>query len=88
MPERAEEEAAAPDLLSALRASVEAAQGRRGGGRKARANGNGTAGSADGDGDLAALSKAELYERAKELDVKGRADMSKDELVEAIEAAA
>ena len=80
VPEEPEREETAPDLLSALRASVEAAQGRRGG-RKARANG-GTAGG------LAKLSKAELYERAKKLDVKGRADMSKEELVEALEAAA
>ena len=79
VPERAEEEEQAPDLLSALRASVEAAQGGRGDGkRRSRANG----------GDLAKLTKDELYERAKELDVKGRADMSKDELVEALEAAA
>lgn len=79
VPERAEEEEQAPDLLSALRASVEAAQGGRGRGRgKSRANG----------GDLAKLTKDELYERAKELDVKGRADMSKDELVEALRTAA
>jgi DNA end-binding protein Ku len=82
VPEQPVEEETAPDLLSALRASVEAAQGRRAGGRKARGNGNG-----NGGGGLAELSKAELYERAKKLDVKGRADMSKDELVEAIEAA-
>ena len=79
VPERAEEEEPAPDLLSALRASVEAAQGGRGRGRR-RSPSNG--------GDLAKLTKDELYERAKELDVKGRADMSKDELVEALEAAA
>ena len=79
VPERAEEEEQAPDLLSALRASVEAAQGGRGRGRgRSRSNG----------GDLAKLTKDELYERAKELDVKGRADMSKDELVEALQAAA
>lgn len=79
VPERAGEEEQAPDLLSALRASVEAAQGGRGRGRgKSRSNG----------GDLAKLTKDELYERAKELDVKGRADMSKDELVEALQAAA
>ena len=79
VPERPEEEEQAPDLLSALRASVEAAQGGRGGGRRrSRANG----------GDLAGLTKDELYERAKALDVKGRADMSKEELVEALRAAA
>jgi DNA end-binding protein Ku len=75
------EEPEAPDLLSALRASVEAAQGSR---SKAR-GGNGKA-SRDGDG-LDSLSKDELYERAKRADIKGRADMSKDELVEALRAA-
>jgi len=83
VPEEREEREEAPDLLTALRASVEAAQGRRGGKREARASGNG----GGAEGGLADLSKAELYERAKELDVKGRADMSKDELVEALEAA-
>jgi len=79
VPERAEQEEQAPDLLSALRASIEAAQGGRGGGRrKSRTNG----------GDLGKLTKDELYERAKELDVKGRADMTKNELVEALRAAA
>ena len=79
VPEEQPESEAAPDLLTALRASIEAAQGGRGRGqRRSRANG----------GDLAKLTKEELYERAKELDVKGRADMSKDELVEALEAAA
>jgi DNA end-binding protein Ku len=75
------EEPEAPDLLSALRASVEAAQGSR---SKAR-RGNGKA-SRDGDG-LDSLSKDELYERAKRADIKGRADMSKDELVDALRAA-
>lgn len=28
--------------------------------------------------------KAELYERAQELDIEGRADMTKDELIEAL----
>jgi DNA end-binding protein Ku len=82
VPEREEAEEPAPDLLSALRASVEAARGSRGGGRRrARRNGGSR------DGDLAKLTKEELYERAKELDVKGRADMSKDELVAALETA-
>lgn len=35
-------------------------------------------------GPLAARSKKQLYERAKELNVSGRSDMSKDELIEAI----
>jgi DNA end-binding protein Ku len=78
----AKEEAETPDLLSALRASVEAAQGA--GSRTRGGNGKATR---SGDGGLADLSKDELYERAKRADIKGRADMSKDELVEALRAA-
>jgi DNA end-binding protein Ku len=77
-PEPREEEAERPvDLMSALRASVEAAQTRRG-----------DRGPTASDGELEGLSKDELYERAKRADIKGRADMSKEELVEALKAAA
>ena len=69
------EEAEEPtDLMAALRASVEAAQGRRG---RTRGKPKGFDG----------LSKEELYELAKEADVAGRAEMSKEQLVEALEAA-
>jgi len=61
---------AAPDLMAALKASLEAA--------------GGSASNGSGNGDLSELSKAELYERAKKQDIPGRADMSKDELVEAL----
>ena len=65
-----------PDLLSALRASVErAGRGRRGARRGAARS---------GDGDLGSLSKSELEERAREADIEGRSKMSKDELVEAL----
>jgi DNA end-binding protein Ku len=68
-----------PDLLDALRASLEAAGGASGGGRGARGNG------ANANGrDLGKLSKDELYDLAKEADIRGRADMSKDELVAAL----
>ena len=80
-PERPEKTS---DLISALRASLEASQKRRGAPRRSKENG---AGRADGNGGLDALSKEELYERAKELDVKGRSDMSKDELAAAVRAA-
>ena len=77
-----------PDLMEALRASLEAAQRRRGappaGVKGESAKGDG----ASADGDLERLSKEELYERAKELDIRGRSDMSKDELVEAVRVAA
>ena len=62
------------DLMAALRASLEAAQRRRG-----RAGG-----APPRDGDLARLSKDELLERARRADIRGRSQMSKEELVEAL----
>jgi len=76
VPEAAEEPAPVPDLMAALRESLEAARG--GGGRKASKDGDG-----DGD-DLEGLTRDELYERAQERDVPGRSSMSKDELKEAL----
>lgn len=69
-----EEPEAPTDLMAALRASVEAAQGRRG---RPRGKPKGFEG----------LSKEDLYELAKEADIAGRSDMSKEQLVEALEAA-
>jgi DNA end-binding protein Ku len=75
--EPAEEPEEVPDLMAALRASLEAAGGRsRSKGKKGR-----------GGKQLASLSKDELYEQAKKADIPGRAEMSKDELIEALEAA-
>jgi DNA end-binding protein Ku len=70
-------EAAPPDLLEALRASIEAAGGN---GRTypKRSSGNGSR------GDLSELSKAELDERARKAKIPGRSKMSKHELVEAL----
>jgi DNA end-binding protein Ku len=81
-PERPEK---TPDLIEALRASLDASQRRRG--AVPRSKGNGGSRGNGGNGELGALSKDELYERAKELDVKGRSDMSKDELAAAVRAA-
>lgn len=75
-PETAEE--APPDLLEALRASIEAAGGRRT--RRTTRRGSSR--------DLASLSKAELDERARKAKVPGRSKMSKDELIEALNEAA
>ncbi|HEY7198207.1 MAG TPA: Ku protein [Gaiellaceae bacterium] len=61
------------DLMEALRASLAATEGGRGGNGKSR--------------NLDDLSKDELYDLAKEADVRGRADMSKDQLVKALERA-
>jgi DNA end-binding protein Ku len=73
------EEAAPVDLMEALRASVEAAKGRRGHARARRADGR--------NGDLGDLPKRELEKRAKDAGLTGYSKMSKQELVEALEAA-
>jgi len=66
------------DLMAALRASLEATHGSKGGSRR-KASGR--------NGELDALSKDELYELAKDADIAGRSDMSKQELVKALRAA-
>ncbi|CAN5292842.1 Ku protein [soil metagenome] len=72
-PKAAPAEERPSDLMAALRVSIEATQARKG------SNGG------SGNGGLAKKSKDELYELARKADVKGRADMSKDELVDALE---
>jgi DNA end-binding protein Ku len=81
-----EEPAKTPDLIAALKASIEASKTGRSG-TKARGGTSANGGSGNGNGDLSKLSKEELYERAKELDIKGRADMSKTQLLKALKAA-
>jgi DNA end-binding protein Ku len=75
--EREPEPETPTDLMAALRASVEAAR-RRGSPLTAE----------DADGNLAELSREELYSLAKKADIPGRSDMSKKELVKALEQAA
>jgi hypothetical protein len=36
------------------------------------------------EGDLASMTKDQLYEEAKKADIEGRSDMTKDELVKAL----
>ena len=72
----AEERTEPPDLLAALRESVERAQGGNGSER-----GNG---SKRGNGDLGDMSVKQLNERARKLDIGGRSSMTKRELVSAI----
>jgi len=71
-PEREEE--APPDLMEALRRSIEA-HGKRPRTSRARQT------------DADEPTKAELEEQARELDIPGRSKMTKEELAEAIEAA-
>jgi DNA end-binding protein Ku len=61
-----------PDLMAALRKTLEKSGKRRGRGRDRS------------EPPLAALSRAELYDRAKQHRIKGRSSMSKEELVEAL----
>jgi DNA end-binding protein Ku len=63
-----------PDLMEALRRSIEASKRR---------------GDTRGDGDrLEQLTKEELYELAKKADISGRSQMGRDELIDALQQAA
>jgi DNA end-binding protein Ku len=62
------------DLMAALRASIQQAKGGRG--RR------------DGDGELGELSKDQLLDLARDADIRGRSQMTKDELVAALREAA
>jgi DNA end-binding protein Ku len=80
--EKEEEPGPVVDLMEALKASVEAA--RRGEKPKKGSSAKRTAAQDDSQ-DLATLTKQELEERAKELEIAGRSNMSKKELIKAIE---
>ena len=92
VPEAPQEPTGVIDLMEALKASVEAA--RRGekptpartsakaGRKKASANAR------SADEDLTALTKQELADRAKELDIAGRSAMDKKQLIKAIQKSA
>jgi DNA end-binding protein Ku len=79
IPDEPETPKAVPDLMAALEASI---QRMKSGGRAALA-----ADAATESGDAAALKrlpKKDLLARAKEAEIEGRSQMSKDELVEAL----
>ncbi|HEX2205719.1 MAG TPA: Ku protein [Longimicrobium sp.] len=91
--ERGEERTEVIDLMEILKrrmreAADEDAPAASGGGAPSRGGGRSKGSKAadggDGGEDLDEQSRAELYERAKELDIPGRSSMSKDELVKAI----
>jgi DNA end-binding protein Ku len=66
-----------PDIMAALKESLERARSGEGFDRDDDEHG-------DGDGALDDLSRDELYERAQKEDVPGRSSMSRDELIEAL----
>jgi DNA end-binding protein Ku len=78
-PER-EDTGPPPDIMAALRESLERARSGKGFDRDEDGDGDGRASSDD----LEDLSRDELYERAQEADVPGRSSMSRDELVKAL----
>jgi DNA end-binding protein Ku len=78
------EEEQPTDLMTALRASVEASKGGRRRPSRASSSSNGASGSED----LEELSKSDLDKRAKKAEIEGRSKMSKDELIEALRSAA
>jgi DNA end-binding protein Ku len=80
-PEREEE--APPDLMEALRQSIAQMKG----GRTASRSGRNRNGKSRNGGDLDELTRKELDERARKLDIPGRSKMSKEELAEAITSA-
>jgi DNA end-binding protein Ku len=67
-----------PDIMAALKESLERARAGEGFDRD---SGDGDDGDGDGLGDL---SRDELYERAQKQDVPGRSSMTRDELIEAL----
>jgi len=78
------EEGQPTDLMTALRASVQASTGGRR--RPSRASSSSNGGSASED--LEELSKSELEKRAKKAEIEGRSKMSKEELIDALRSAA
>lgn len=82
------------DLMEVLKRSLEGARDRKSeraapkrAPRKGAAKSAGKSAAKRGGGDLSALSKDELYERAQALDIEGRSGMTKAQLVRALEKA-
>jgi DNA end-binding protein Ku len=82
VPKAAEERADVIDLMDALKASVEAAK------RGEKPQRPKSTKKKPSNADLAGLSKKQLEERARKLDIEGRSKMTKEQLVKAISSAA
>jgi DNA end-binding protein Ku len=86
-PARKPQDEEPPDLLEALRQSIEQSKKQRDGRSTTRSPSRSKGRSSRHD-DLDSLTKAELEKRAKKLGIEGRSKMSKEELAEAVAAAA
>ncbi len=84
VPEKAEEPERVVDLMEALKASVEAAKRGEKPEPPKRTTAKKSANGKGSEEDLAALTKAELEEKARELDIGGRSKMDKKELIRAL----
>jgi DNA end-binding protein Ku len=73
-----------PDIMAALKASLDRVRGGGGGDGGGGGNRDEAAPKEAGGDDLDDLSRDELYERAQEADVPGRSSMTKTELIEAL----
>ena len=73
VPDQVDEPSPVPDLMAALRESLDAARGVS---KKDDDD--------EDDDELDGLTREELYERAQERDLPGRSSMSKKELIEAL----
>jgi DNA end-binding protein Ku len=80
------EEEEAPDLMTALRASIERSRGGRTGARRAASSRKGD--SSQQSEDLQSLPKSELDARARKAGIEGRSRMTKAQLARALERAA
>lgn len=82
------EEEEIPDLMTALRQSIERSDGGKRRARRTTSAGNGNSSRASRDDDFASLSKAELDKRAKKAGIEGRSKMTKTQLARALQRAA
>jgi DNA end-binding protein Ku len=82
------EEEEMPDLMTALRESIERSRGGKRRGRRTTSAGSDNSGRVSRDDDFASLSKAELDKRAKKAGIEGRSKMTKKQLARALQRAA
>jgi DNA end-binding protein Ku len=83
-PRQQDEPSATPDLMAALRRTLDELHSGKSKGGSSKGGSSKSASSNGGDASLEDLSREELYERAQEAGVPGRSSMSKKELAGAL----